>query len=380
MKQADAGEHYRRVCQDLVTEVTDISSLLAKLNIKSLEELSEETEVTSTQSQQWKGTFREARLVLFLSQFTRHVFSQKVMQELLYGVELRKVEPAPRREATLTSHEILMREIKSRKVVLKPPDISTQAQVERDARDQMMDIIKSRPPLKSVMERKLPSTPRQQETPVEKLLSDIRGGKARQSLRRARTRTRLNTSSLVRSIEKVVATESRRGKKKILPEHNFQSSIYNFDESPNTSFDEDSVFADSGNQDVGEIKGGEGSVEAPALLKGRREGKGSSDEIPLVKAGKKGSSEGTPHTLTLQELSSIRWKLTAAQLEMKEVSQELRLALDSGRVCFSCEKTKFNLFNWAHHCKVCQRSVCKGKPRKTRRSLIIYFLKVAVSS
>ena len=148
MKQADAGEHYRRVCQDLVTEVTDISSLLAKLNIKSLEELSEETEVTSTQSQQWKGTFREARLVLFLSQFTRHVFSQKVMQELLYGVELRKVEPAPRREATLTSHEILMREIKSRKVVLKPPDISTLAQVERDARDQMMDIIKSRPPLK----------------------------------------------------------------------------------------------------------------------------------------------------------------------------------------------------------------------------------------
>ena len=67
MKQADAGEHYRRVCQDLVTEVTDISSLLAKLNIKSLEELSEETEVTRTQSQQWKGTFREARLMLLES-------------------------------------------------------------------------------------------------------------------------------------------------------------------------------------------------------------------------------------------------------------------------------------------------------------------------
>ena len=121
------------------------------------------------------------------------------MQELLSGVKLRKVEPPPQNVPSLNSHEMLMSQIKSRKIVLRPPVLPAEA--ERTARDQIMDFIKSRPRLKSVLERKLPRSPQQEESQVERLLNDIRGGKARQSLRRARTRPRVATTSLLQSLE-----------------------------------------------------------------------------------------------------------------------------------------------------------------------------------
>ena len=43
------------------------------------------------------------------------------------------------------------------------------------------------------------------ETPAEKLMSDIRGGKARQSLRRTRPKLRITT--LVESLEKVASAK-----------------------------------------------------------------------------------------------------------------------------------------------------------------------------
>ena len=189
----------------------------------------------------------------------RNMLRVKVMQELQSGVELRRVDPGLRREPSLTSHELLMREIKSRLVVLKTPVLTPQP--ERAARDQMMDYIKSQPRLKSALERKLPRTPRKQETPVEKLLSDIRGSKARQSLRRASTRTRLNTSSLVRSLERLTASEVKRGLKTIEPEPEFKTSVYNFEESPDTSFEEDSVFGNSGKQANEDLKDAGGNAD-----------------------------------------------------------------------------------------------------------------------
>ena len=69
------------------------------------------------------------------------------MQELLSGVKLRKVEPPPQNFPSLNSHEMLMSQIKSRKIVLKPPVLP--AEVKRTARDQIMDFIKSKPRLKA---------------------------------------------------------------------------------------------------------------------------------------------------------------------------------------------------------------------------------------
>ena len=61
------------------------------------------------------------------------------MQELQSGVELRKVDPGLRNKPCLTSHELLMREIRNKMVVLKPPVMTPLP--ERAARDQMMDYI-----------------------------------------------------------------------------------------------------------------------------------------------------------------------------------------------------------------------------------------------
>ena len=252
------------------------------------------------------------------------------MQELLSGVKLRKVEPPPQSAPSLSCHEVLMRQIKSRKVVLKPP--VPPAEVERTARDQIMDFIKSRPRLKSVLERKLPRSPLQEESQVERLMNDIRGGKARQSLRRARTRPKLHTSSLVQSLEQLAVSGVVRQKKAIEPEADFQSLIYNFEEeSPNTSCDEDSVFVECGKEGrTAEVQEG---TQPPTAEK---------------------------KSLTLDELSSIRSKLARAHLELKDLSSEARLALEDGRVCFSCEKTRFTWFTWANHCKICHRAVCKA--------------------
>ena len=175
-------------------------------------------------------------------------FLSQVMQELLSGVKLRQVEPPALTAPSLTPHEVLMTQIKSRKTVLKPPVLLLPAEAERTARDQIMDFIKSRPRLKSVLERKLPKSPHQEESQVDKLLNDIRGGKARQSLRRPRTRPKLPSTSLLQSLEQL-AVSGPVGRKPIEPGADFHSLIYNSEEeSPNTSCDEDSVFAENGKE------------------------------------------------------------------------------------------------------------------------------------
>ena len=253
------------------------------------------------------------------------------MQELLSGVKLRKVEPPPQSLPSLSCHEVLMRQIKAREIVLKPP-VLPEGERERSAREEIMDFIKSRPRLRPVLERKLArSPPVQEESQVERLLNEIRGGKARQSLRRARTRPRLAASSLVQSLEQLAVSGAAGRKKTIEPGADFQSLIYNFEEeSPNTSSDEDSVFVQCGEE--GEAEDQEGARAPPAEKK----------------------------SLTLDELSAIRSKLARAQLELKDLSSEARLALEEGRVCFSCQKTRFSWFSWAHHCKICHRAVCKA--------------------
>ena len=192
-----------------------------------------------------------------------------------------------------------------------------------------------------MLERKLPNSPVKQETPVERLLSDIRGGKARQSLRRARTRSRVNTSELVESLERV-AIGKKRGRKTIEPELDFQSSLYNFEDSQNTSFDEES-FKDCGEHEKGQEQDNEDR---------REEGE---EDVPRVKKG-----------VTLEELSIIRLKLTRAHLEMAE--DDLRLALDKGKLCFSCKKTRFNFYTWSHQCHICHRAICKGRSAATQGS------------
>lgn len=63
----------------------------------------------------------------------------------------------------------------------------------------------------------------------------------------------------------------------------------------------------------------------------------------------------------------IRNVLTKAELECLSVDPELHALLSSGKVCFTCKKTRFSLFGtWATTCKFCRRNVCSLCVRKMR--------------
>ena len=114
------------------------------------------------------------------------------MLEIKEGVQLKRTETLPQKTSIWNSHDFLMNDIRAKRAVLKPPDPDTSPQVEIEARDVILNYIKSKPQLKAASERIL-KDPVIEETPVEKLMSDIRTGKARQSLRRTKTRLRHST-------------------------------------------------------------------------------------------------------------------------------------------------------------------------------------------
>merc|ERR1719309_636056 len=62
--------------------------------------------------------------------------------------------------------------------------------------------------------------------------------------------------------------------------------------------------------------------------------------------------------LSLEELAHIRSQLTKAELEEKNIGKELFKSLETGRLCFVCEKTRFGVFSWASVCTLCSKYVC----------------------
>merc|ERR550519_3160909 len=123
-----------------------------------------------------------------------------------------------------------MDEVKFKKVSLKSPKVS--ASVQKVARDQILEFIKNRPPLKSVNERKL-NARKTEETPAENLMNEIRGGRARQSLRRTNRR---KSQSMAEGFGKVVEKPTTSDKQIINLDLSFASTICNFDdESPVSS-------------------------------------------------------------------------------------------------------------------------------------------------
>jgi spire-like protein len=86
----------------------------------------------------------------------------QVIHELRNGVKLRKVCEKPyeirrRIEYELTPFEILLDQIRARKYHLKKVSLDTSLapQVKKDARDIILEFIRSRPPLKKSSQRKL---------------------------------------------------------------------------------------------------------------------------------------------------------------------------------------------------------------------------------
>jgi hypothetical protein len=105
----------------------------------------------------------------------------QVIHELRHGVKLRKVCERPyeiRRhiEYELTPFEILLDQIRARKYHLKKVnrDSSLAPQVKKDARDIILEFIRSRPPLKKSSARKLNKIRSQPINLHEQLMNSIR--------------------------------------------------------------------------------------------------------------------------------------------------------------------------------------------------------------
>jgi len=309
----EAGQHYQQVCRAVVAEVLELSSLMSKLSSRDLEELE------SLDRQDWAGIFNQ------------------VMGELRSGVKLRKVDYSRTpTEFSMTPYEMLMDEIKEKKVVLKPPVIP--AHVERAARDKILDFIRSRPPLKPAAERKLKEhTP--EETPAENLMNAIRGGQARKSLRR--TKVKRSKACIRDSFGTVVEKVIENKKKMIDLDDSFATTIFNFEESPDNSLD-----------------------LIPSSPESSPEIDSNSREDLMPRSSPTGSSpppEKSPQRdLTLEEVSHIRSQITVAELEQRDLTKDKRKDYDKGRICFLCAKTRFSMFYWAYACQLCKRQVCKN--------------------
>ena len=63
--------------------------------------------------------------------------------------------------------------------------------------------------------------------------------------------------------------------------------------------------------------------------------------------------------LTFDELCHIRNVLTKAELDYLLFDNRLYCDVSRGKICFSCRKTRFHLFNWGCKCRICKQRVCK---------------------
>merc|ERR550519_41238 len=210
-----------------------------------------------------------------------------------------------------------MDEVKSKKVALKSPKVS--ASVQKVARDQILEFIKNRPPLKSVNERKL-NARKTEETPAENLMNEIRGGRARQSLRRTNRR---KSQSMAEGFGKVVEKPTTSDKQIINLDLSFASTICNFDDESPVSSPEpclDHLYDD-------DLFHQEYKKETFSTITPKPRNFDVSTPMPS-------SSEERPEQdLTLEEVSHIRTQITRGELEQLDLPVGKKMDYDKGLIC-----------------------------------------------
>nr|XP_013998753.1 unnamed protein product [Salmo salar] len=70
--------------------------------------------------------------------------------------------------------------------------------------------------------------------------------------------------------------------------------------------------------------------------------------------------------LTVEEVMHIRQVLVKAELEKFQQYKDIYNALRKGKLCFSCQTTRFSIFTWSYTCQFCKRPVCSQCCKKKR--------------
>ena len=228
------------------------------------------------------------------------------MQQLRQGIKLKKVtQDKTLCEFALTPYEMLMDDIRSCNYKLNHVEVP-QKRVSTDARNTILEFIRSRPPLKPVGERRLPPRRRKESTAREIILEDIRDpARGRQTLRKVVRRP--SSNNLVEEMKR----KRRQG--------------VSLEESP--------------------VKSEKRPTRGRGLeVRTRRVTLASRPTLSLL-------------SLTLREVAHIRAELSKAELEDKNLPEELLTNICEGKTCFVCMTVRFGVLNWSYTCTLCKQLV-----------------------
>ena len=343
----EAGPHYRGVVRALVAESREISQFMSRLDQDQLAELDRD---------EWGQIWTN------------------VMQQLRVGVKLKKVDYSKTPdEFSLTPYEMLMDDIRGKKYQLNPVKVSLK--VQRDAREVILDFIRSRPPLKAASSRKIAQ--RQiQLTPQEELMNQIRGDGAKSNLKKTSTTEKNTRESEGLKLGKVISkSSSNTSLKKVIDlDKSFAENILNFDDcGEQNDEEEEDVVQEShqkknlyleNNPDINKNTTTSIQKTVGSKTTNPRNNPASKqvNNTPADTGVKSKYSDWIKnlHTLdlSLAEVAHIRSVLTRAELEEMDLAPDRRREYERGRVCFLCGVTRFGLFTWAVQCGLCRRYVC----------------------
>jgi len=342
--KSEAECHYRAVCRALVAEALEISSFMEKMgdanNNEDLRELA---------MGDWASIWSD------------------VMGQLRRGIKLRKVEYSKTpTEFELTPYEMLMADIRKRSYKLNPTEIPPK--VKTDAKDMILEFIRSRPPLKPASHRVLPAR-KKDSTPMELLLEEIRTTDASKSLKK--------TNFPKPATPCAIRNESSK-KKTISPDLCFFEDILNFDDdvshSPEKLKNSSADCPTPGEFKVrSEVKSKVSQTQArnrtkvtrKPLLVNLPENEQFKPGVPQPKLKSTSSIESIKKSenldlvkLSLFEFSHIRTQENKAEIDGYLCSVEKKRDLEQGKICFSCKNVRFKLINWAYDCNICKKNVC----------------------
>jgi len=177
------------------------------------------------------------------------------------------------------------------------------------------------------------------------------------------------------NIKSATLASSSNGKKSISPDESFFDDILNFEEEEESAEDTSlnsppfkSKFTSSKLSDSNRTS--EKQYNSTPFRTGNKCNKElrrpfSSTQNSPSKSGSTNVGSDSLDTsgvkLSLFEFGHIRVQETRAELECDLADNEgLRLDLESGRVCFSCQNVRFRMLNWAYSCQFCKRNVCSN--------------------
>ena len=239
--------------------------------------------------------------------FTSSLWGQ-IMQQLRQGIKLKKVsEDKTPCEFALTPYEMLMDDIRSCKYKLNHVEVHPK-KVTTDARDKILEFIRSRPPLKPVADRRMAPRRRKESTAREIVMEEIRDpARGQNTLKKIDRRPSRN--NLVEEMKK----KRRQG---VIAE-----------ESP--------------------VKTRPRALE----LRTRR--------VTLASrpAETRRQTSLSALSLTVREVAHIRAELTKAELEDRNLPLELFTNISEGKTCHVCMTITFGVLNWSYSCYFCNKLV-----------------------